>query len=60
MCIRDRPLIDALAHGEPSFFARAAREQMGGATLRRDAVRLAAQGRTTIDEAMRVSSQVDE
>ena len=33
---------------------------MGGATLRRDAVRLAAQGRTTIEEAMRVSSQVDE
>ncbi len=54
------PLIDALAHGEPSVFARAAREQMGGATLRRDAVRLAAQGRTTIEEAMRVSSQVDE
>jgi MSHA biogenesis protein MshE len=54
------PLIDALAHGEPSIFVRAAREQMGGATLRRDAVRLAALGRTTIDEAMRVSSQVDE
>ncbi|MBP6318548.1 MAG: type II/IV secretion system protein [Rubrivivax sp.] len=54
------PLIDALTHGEPSVFARAAREQMGGATLRRDAVRLAAQGRTTIEEAMRVSSQVDE
>ncbi len=54
------PLIDALAHGEPSVFVRAAREQMGGATLRRDAVRLAAQGRTTIEEAMQVSSQVDE
>ena len=54
------PLVDALAHGEPSIFVRAAREQMGGATLRRDAVRLAALGRTTIDEAMRVSSQVDE
>jgi MSHA biogenesis protein MshE len=54
------PLIDALAHGEPSLFVRAAREQIGGATLRRDAVRLAALGRTTIEEAMRVSSQVDE
>ena len=54
------PLIDALAHGEPSVFVHAAREQMGGATLRRDAVLLATQGRTTIDEAMRVSAQVDE
>jgi MSHA biogenesis protein MshE len=53
-------LVDALAHGEPSLFVNAARQQMAGATLRRDAVRLAALGRTTIDEAMRVSTQVDE
>jgi MSHA biogenesis protein MshE len=53
-------LVDALAHGEPSAFVHAARQQMAGATLRRDAVRLAALGRTTIDEAMRVSTQVDE
>jgi len=33
---------------------------MGGNTLRRDAVRLARQGRTTIDEAMRVASQTED
>jgi MSHA biogenesis protein MshE len=53
-------LVDALAHGEPAAFVHAARAQMAGATLRRDAVRLAAAGRTTIAEAMRVGAQVDD
>ena len=52
-------MVDALAHGEPSVFVQAARAQMAGETLRRDAVRLATLGRTTIDEAMRVSAQID-
>jgi MSHA biogenesis protein MshE len=55
-----RELVEALGHGEPAHFARAARAQMAGATLRRDALRLVLDGRTTIDEAMRVSAQVDE
>jgi MSHA biogenesis protein MshE len=33
---------------------------MAGNTLRRDAVRLAVSGRTTIEEAMRISTQLDE
>jgi MSHA biogenesis protein MshE len=33
---------------------------MAGATLRRDGLRLVLEGRTTIDEAMRVSAQPDE
>ena len=41
-------------------FARAARQQMGRLTLRGDAVRLATEGRTTIEEAMRVATQFDE
>ncbi|MDO9236745.1 MAG: ATPase, T2SS/T4P/T4SS family [Aquabacterium sp.] len=53
-------LIDALNHPEPGVFAKAAREAMGGRTLRRDAAVLVTQGRTTIDEAMRVSAEVDE
>jgi len=53
-------LADALAHGEPAAFIRAARLQMAGETLKRDAVRLAAAGRTTLDEAMRVTTQLDE
>ncbi|MBL8318167.1 MAG: type II/IV secretion system protein [Burkholderiaceae bacterium] len=55
-----RELVEALGHGEPTHFARAARAQMAGATLRRDALRLVLEGRTTIDEAMRVSAQLEE
>ncbi|TAK87587.1 MAG: MSHA biogenesis protein MshE, partial [Aquabacterium sp.] len=53
-------LIDALNHPEPGVFAKAARLHMGGHTLRRDAARLVVEGRTTVDEAMRVSAEVDE
>ncbi|HEX5372610.1 MAG TPA: GspE/PulE family protein [Aquabacterium sp.] len=54
------PLIEALSDPEPGVFAKAARVQMAGNTLRRDAARLVMAGRTTVDEAMRVSAQVDE
>jgi len=53
------PLVDAMSANEPTAFARAAREQMAGNTLRRDAARLALKGRTTVAEAMGVSAQVD-
>ncbi|MBT9595327.1 MAG: Flp pilus assembly complex ATPase component TadA [Vitreoscilla sp.] len=53
-------LVETMNHGNPADFARAARRQMGGLTLRSDAVRLATEGRTTIDEAMRVATQFDE
>ncbi|MBP7914949.1 MAG: Flp pilus assembly complex ATPase component TadA [Vitreoscilla sp.] len=53
-------LVETMNHGNPADFARAARHQMGGLTLRSDAVRLATEGRTTIDEAMRVATQFDE
>ena len=54
------PLIEALSDPEPGVFAKVARQQMAGATLKRDAARLVVAGRTTIQEAMRVSAQVDE
>lgn len=54
------PLIDAIAHPQPGHFNQVARQQMAGQTLRRDAVRLVLEGRTTVDEAMRVSAQIDE
>ena len=41
-------------------FVQAARRQMAGETLRRDAVRLVIKGRTTIDEAMRISNQFED
>jgi len=54
------PLVEAMSSSEPAVFARAARQAMAGNTLRRDAARLVMQGLTTVDEAMRVSAQVDE
>jgi MSHA biogenesis protein MshE len=53
------PLVDAMSANDPNGFSRAAREQMAGNTLRRDAARLALSGRTTLAEAMGVSAQVD-
>jgi MSHA biogenesis protein MshE len=53
-------LVEAVNHGDPNEFIRIGREQMAGETLRRDAVRLVTSGRTTVEEAMRISSQVDE
>jgi MSHA biogenesis protein MshE len=53
------PLVDAMGSSDPSLFSKAAREQMDGNTLRRDAARLSLTGRTTVAEAMGVSAQVD-
>ena len=53
-------LVEVANHGDPSDFMRIGREQMAGNTLRRDAVRLVLEGRTTAEEAMRVSSQLEE
>ncbi|EHR70229.1 type II secretory pathway, ATPase PulE/Tfp pilus assembly pathway, ATPase PilB [Burkholderiales bacterium JOSHI_001] len=55
-----RDMVEAMNHGEPAAFVQAGRRQMAGRTLRSDAVRLACTGRTTIDEAMRISTQLDE
>jgi MSHA biogenesis protein MshE len=53
-------LVEAMNHGDPGQFTQVARRQMNGETLRRDAVRLVCEGRTTIDEAMRIATQLDE
>ena len=53
-------LIEALNHGDPAAFTSAARRQMKGNTLARDALRLVAAGRTTVSDAMRISNQVAE
>jgi MSHA biogenesis protein MshE len=54
------PLVEAANDGDPNEFMRLGREQMAGNTLRRDVVRLVVNGRTTIEEAMRISSQVED
>ncbi len=46
--------------GDPVRFTQAGRHQMAGRTLRRDALRLALAGRTTLDEAVRVGNQSDD
>jgi MSHA biogenesis protein MshE len=53
-------LVEAVNHGDPNHFMRLAREEMAGNTLRRDAVNLVLAGRTSVDEAMRISSQLEE
>ena len=55
----DGALVDALAVADPAVFARAARSRMAGATLHQHALQLAAAGRTSIDEAMRVGAAAD-
>jgi MSHA biogenesis protein MshE len=55
-----RPVVEAANAGDTTRFMAVAREQMGGHTLRRNAAVLAAQGRTTVEEAMKVSSQLDD
>ncbi|MDA0189971.1 MAG: GspE/PulE family protein [Proteobacteria bacterium] len=53
-------LVEAINSDDTGIFVQAARQQMAGETLRRDAVRLVVQGRTTIDEAMRISNQFED
>ena len=53
-------LVEAINSDDSGEFVQAARKQMAGETLRRDAVRLVVKGRTTIDEAMRISNQFDD
>jgi len=53
-------LVEAVNRGDPNEFMQIGREQMAGKTLRRDAVRLVTSGRTTVEEAMRISTQLDD
>jgi MSHA biogenesis protein MshE len=55
-----RPVVEAANSTDPARFLEIARKQMHGHTLRRHAANLAAQGRTTVEEAMKVSTQMEE
>jgi len=55
-----RPVIEAASSSDPSLFVEVARKQMQGHTLRRHAAALATEGRTTVEEAMKVSSQLED
>ena len=53
-------IVEAIGIDDTARFMQVARKQMAGATLRRDAVQLVVSGRTTIDEAMRISNQLED
>jgi len=55
-----RPVVEAANQPEPARFVEAARAQMEGRMLKDHAVQLVISGRTTVDEAMRVSTQLED
>jgi MSHA biogenesis protein MshE len=55
-----RPVVHAANSSEPTRFLQEAQRQMAGRTLRGHATQLAAGGKTTVMEAMRVSSQSED
>ena len=55
-----RPVVEAANQPEPARFVEAARAQMRGRMLKDHAVQLVISGRTTVEEAMRVSTQLED
>ena len=55
-----KEVIDAANNPDPAHFLKAAHAEMKGETLRRHAVQLVVEGRTTVAEAMRISNQVED
>jgi len=54
------PVVAAANQDDIQLFMRVARDQMAGNTLRRHAAQLVVAGRTTVEEAMRISNQFDD
>jgi MSHA biogenesis protein MshE len=55
-----RAVVDAANDPDPAHFLKVAAAQMAGESLRRHAVMLVVQGRTTVSEAMRISNQIED
>ncbi|MEQ1879580.1 MAG: GspE/PulE family protein [Burkholderiales bacterium] len=55
-----RPLVEAANRSDPASFVEVARRQMRGAMLRDHVIDLVIKGRTTVEEAMRIGTQVDD
>jgi MSHA biogenesis protein MshE len=53
-------VVEAASHPDPAHFIKVARGEMGGDTMRHHALELVREGRTTIAEAMRISSQLED
>ncbi len=56
----DQQLIEALHSGDPLHFAQTARRQEGYAPLRKTAIRMAAQGLTTMDQVLRATYGIED
>ena len=56
----DGELITALNHGDDAGFKKLGQQQLRGNSLRHDALRRVHEGRSTLDEALRVSTQVED
>ena len=55
-----RPVVEAANQPDVNVFIRAARQQLGADTLQGDAMRLVREGRTTVEEAMRISNEFED
>jgi MSHA biogenesis protein MshE len=55
-----RPVVEAANREDPAAFIAAATREMAGNTLRNHAASLAVDGKTTVQEAMRVTSQLED
>jgi MSHA biogenesis protein MshE len=55
-----KPVVDAVSQPDPALFIAAARRQLDGETLANHVMHLALEGRTTLAEAMQVSTVLDE
>jgi MSHA biogenesis protein MshE len=53
-------LTEAANHHDPNHFIKVARQQLAGQTMRKHAVDMVLARRTTVSEAMRISSQFEE
>jgi len=54
------PVVEAANQPDVNLFIHAARQQMGANTLRSDAMRLVREGRTTVEETMRISNEFED
>jgi MSHA biogenesis protein MshE len=55
-----RPVVEAANQADPAVFMQVARQQLHGRTLKDHALHLVVEGRTTVEEAMRIGTQVDD
>jgi MSHA biogenesis protein MshE len=55
-----KPVVEAANQEDPGLFVDVATQEMGNNTLRAHAAALVVEGKTTLDEAMRISNQFDD